>query len=318
MNIESTELSSHFRLHDPLAGERSTSRTENFPVDEQQSSLATVSEPTQQLPDPVVRVSESPVQPLVCDIEKEIEELENQFFDVVAKAASSLENVHLSQLKMCITQLPVSVKYRHKKFLEDKLSAIDAAQSVGAVFAILGLYWDFLNCGLLTELVRRLGNDETKLLMLQYTEKLQRFRIKTKLGDFIGKWAQSNPPHIVEFKMEMGENWRDRTLEDLEEFRKRLARSMYVEEYALCMKGTEPGSIFITWALPSSLPGIADALQAAFAVLQKHGVLRMIFQGKCIPDLTSPKVNVNNYSRGIELGRFESSRYITELRNHRI
>ena len=248
-----------------------------------------MSEPTKQLPHPVVEVSKSPVQPLECDIEKEIEELEDQFLDVVDEAASSLENVPLSKIKRCVTQLRVSVKYQHKKFLEDKLSAIDAAQSVGAVFAILGLYWDFLNCGLLTELVRRLGNDETKLLMLQYTEKLRQFRMKTKLGDFMDKWARSTPPQFVEFITEMGDNWKECTLEDLEEFRNQLARSMYVEEYALRIKSTKPGSVFITWALPSSFPGIADTLQSAFEVLQKHGVLRIIFQGKCIPD-TSPKV----------------------------
>ena len=237
-----------------------------------------------------MEVSDSPVNPLECNIEKEIEELEDQFFDVVVKAASCLEGVPLAKLKMCVTQLPVSVKYQHKKFLEDKLSAIDNAPTVAAVFAILGLYWNFLNCGLLTELIRRLGNDETKLLMEQYTEQLRQFRRKTKLGDFVGKWAQSTPPHFVEFKAEMGHAWRDYTLEDLVEFRKRLARSLCVEEYALIIKSANSGSVVITWALPSSLPGIADTLQSAFLELQKHGVLRMIFQGKCIPDLAFLKV----------------------------
>ena len=250
----------------PLAGECSTSRAA------------------------VVEVSESPVQPPECNIENEIEELEKEFLNVVDKAAENLENVPLSRIKRCITQLRVSVKYQHKKFLENHLSDIDNAQSVGAIFAILGLYWDFLNCGLLTELVRELGNDETKQLLEQYTEKLRRFRMKTKLGAFIGNWAQSTSPHFVEFETEMGDDWRDRTLEDLNVFRHKLARSIYVEEYALRMKSAKPGSVFITWALQSSLPGMADTLQAAFQVLQKHGVLRMIFQEKCIPDLTSPKV----------------------------
>ena len=254
-----------------------------------------------------MEVSNCPVNPLKCNIEKEIEELEDHFFGVVVKAASCLEGVLLAKLKMCVTQLPVSVKYQHKKFLEDKLSAIDNAKTVAAVFAILGLYWNFLNCGLLTELIRRLGNAETKLLMEQYTEQLRRFRMKTKLGDFIGKWAQSTPPHFVEFKAEMGHAWRDCTLEDLEEFRKKLARSLCVEEYAVIIKSANAGSVVVTMALPSCLTGIADTLQPAFLELQKHGVLRMIFQGKCIPDLAFLKVRnaKSNYSTcmGIELGK---------------
>ena len=254
-----------------------------------------------------MEVSDSPLTPLECNIEKEIEELEDQFFDVVDKAADSLENVPLSRIKRCVTQLPVSVKYQHKKFLEDKLSAIDNAQTVAAVFAILGLYWNFLNCGLLTVLIRRLGNAETKLLMELYTEQLRRFRMKTKLGDFVGKWAQSTPPHFVEFKAKMGHAWRNCTLEDLEEFRKKLARLLCAEEYTVIIMSANSGCVVITWALPSSLPGIADTLQSAFLELQKHGVLRMTFQGKCIPDLTFLKVRnaKPNYSTcmGIELGR---------------
>ena len=253
-----------------------------------------------------MEVSDSSVNPVEGNIEKEIEELEDQFFDVVDKAADSLEKVPLSRIKRCVTQLPVSVKYQHKKFLEGKLSAIDTAQTVATVFAILGLYWNFLNCGLLTVLIRRLGNAEAKLLMEQYTEQLRRFRMKTKLGDFVGKWAQSTPPHFVEFKAEMGHTWRNYTLEDLEEFRQKLAHSMCLEEYAVIIKSANTGSVVITWALPSSLPGIADTLQSAFLELQKYGVLRMIFQGKCIPDLTFPKVRnaKPNYSTcmGIELG----------------
>ena len=86
-----------------------------------------------------MEVLNSPVQPLEGEIEKEIEELEDQFLDVVDEAAKSLENIQLSKIKRSVTQLRVSVKYQHIKFLEQKLEAINSAQSVDAIFAILGL-----------------------------------------------------------------------------------------------------------------------------------------------------------------------------------
>ena len=264
-----------------------------FPNSQQQINPVTVAECTEQvqLPSITREASELPLQPLERDIEKEIEELEDYFLDVVSKAAKSLENVDLLEIKQCVTQLRVSIKYQHIRFLAGNLTAISNAQSVHAIFAILGLYWNFLNCGLLSELIRKLADDDTKQLMENYTEKLRAFRRKTKLGDFIEKWAQTTPPHFTKFRTQMGENWRDNTLQDLEEFRKKLARSLCVEEYALQVNTTEPGSVSVTWVLQSSLPGIANSLESAFQQLQqKYDVLRVIFRGKCIADLKLPEV----------------------------
>ena len=271
-----------------------------FPNSQQQINPVTVAECTEQvqLPSITREASELPLQPLERNIEKEIEELEDHFLDVVDKAAESLENVHLSKIKRCITQLRVSVKYQHIRFLAGKLSVINNAQSVHAIFAILGLYWNFLNCGLLNELIRKLADDDTKQLMEKYAEKLRAFQRKTRLGDFIEKWAQTTPPHFTEFRTHMGENWRDRTLEDLEEFRRKLARSMCVEEWSLQMNTTEPGSVSVTWVLQSSLPGIANSLESAFQQLQQeYSILRVIFRGRYITDRKFPEVIHNAGSR---------------------
>ena len=221
------------------------------------------------------------------NIEKEIQNLENQFWDIVDKAAKHLEATGLSDLQRCVTRLPVSVKYQYVKYLQGNLSAINNAKSVNDIFSILSLYWDFLNCGLLDVIVRRLGNDETKQLMEQYMEKLREFRMKTKLGDYIGKGKESNPRYFTEFTTELGGDWRERTLEDLEEFRIEQARLMQVERYALPYKSVKPGSVSVTWALPSSLPGIADTLQSIFPLLEEeYDVLMVVFQGKHIPELS--------------------------------
>ena len=271
-----------------------------FPNSKQQINPVTVAECTKQvqLPSITREASELPLQPLERDIEKEIEELEDHFLDVVDKAAESLENVHLSKIKRCITQLRVSIKYQHIKFLAGNLSAINSAQSVHAIFSILGLYWNFLNCGLLSELIRKLADDNTKQLMENYTEKLTAFQRKTRLGDFIEKWTQTTPPHFTKFRTHMGENWRDSTLQDLEEFRKKFARSLCLEEYALQVNTTEPGSVSVTWVLQSSLPGIANSLESAFQQLQQeYSILRVIFRGRYITDRKFPEVIHNAGSR---------------------
>ena len=258
--------------------------------DKPSDNPATAAEPGKQpeAPSTTVEGANITTESLERNIEKEIQELEDEFSGVVMKAALDLEKIELSLVKLHITtQLPVSVKHQHIKFLQDNLSAISNAKSVHEIIAILALYWDFLNCGLLNEIVRRLGNYETKQLMEKYMEKLREFRVKTKLEDFIGKWARCCPPHFSEFVTEMRGDWRDRTLEDLRKLRIELARTVCVEEYALPCLTITPGSVSVTWALPSSLPGIADTLQSIFSLLEEeYNVLRVVFQGKHIPELS--------------------------------
>ena len=225
------------------------------------------------------------------DIEREIQELEDQFLKVVREAAKNLRTVELLEVKLCLTQLRVSVRYRHIRFLERNRSAITSATSVDDIFAILGLYWSYFNCGLLTEVVCKLGSNQTKQLMQRYMEELKKFRLKTKLGDFVGKSTPQAIPNFVELVTKMGEDWRDRTLEDLEEFRQELAKSMQLEDYAVHFTSAEAGCIAVTWALHGSLPEIADVIQAAFQLLVKrYCVLKVIFQGKCISEQKSLEV----------------------------
>ena len=230
----------------------------------------------------VVEPSKVSIQLSESDIDTEVRELEDDFLTVVRKAARDLRAVELSDVKVCVTQLPVSVKYQHLHFLEHSRSAIMDATSVDAILAILGRYWDYLNCGLLNEVVHQLGSGEIKQLMEQYMEKLREFRMKTKLGDFIDKTTKNIPPHFTAFVTEMGEDWRDRTLEDLQNFRKQLAHSMHLKEYAMHFDSVVTGSIAVTWALHSSLPAITDILQSAFQLLEKkYCILRMGLHQVC-------------------------------------
>ena len=130
--------------------------------------------------------------------------------------------------------------------------------------------------------------------MEKYAEKLREFRMKTKLEDFIGKWARSCPAHFSEVVSEMGAIWRDRTLEDLEKVRFELARTMYMEEYALHCTRIKPGPLSVTWAIPSSLPGIVDTLQSIFPLLEeKHNVVMVVFQGRHIPEISGLPLEVS-------------------------
>ena len=174
-------------------------------------------------------------------MEMEIQELEDQFFTVVCQASSDLENVDLSIVKLCIANLPVSLKHQHIKFLDECLPAIECAESVSEIFSILSRNWDFMNCGLLKEMVRKLGSNETKQLMEEYSEKLREFRMKTKFIDFTDKWTGNCPSPILDFA----------TLEDRETLLIQQAKARFVKECTLPLPSYKDFESD-TWALPQT------------------------------------------------------------------
>ena len=86
---------------------------------------------------------ESPIVPRrTGTLEEEIDALERHFLDLVNTTADSFidANLSLPRLKRCLTQLPVSAKVRHIKFLAGNLVNILKAENIEEIFAILGLY----------------------------------------------------------------------------------------------------------------------------------------------------------------------------------
>ena len=228
-------------------------------------------------------------------MEKEIRELEDEFFDVAYKAAVNLGDENLPKIKMCVKLLPVSTKHTHMYLLQpEDLSAIDDAKRVDKIFSILARYWDFLNCGLLNEIIRRVGDDEMKKLMDKYLGKLKCFREKTKLGDFINKWTGKDCLDYEEFATKMGENWAERTLEDLENFRIQWSRQLSFTCYATVIKKVTKGCVTVVWGLHCSIlltTTLPSILQDVLPLLQESNVQRVMYREKCILEPKSLEVS---------------------------
>ena len=243
-----------------------------------------------------IRDDEVEAPPVTTSLEDEIHGLEEEFDSLVGQAADDIENaikdgkVKLSRVQRSITRLPVSLRHLHIKFLQGKLSAINKAETINEVVSILDLYWDFMNCGLLEQLVNRFGSMEAQLRMGRYLKRLKEFRTRTTVREFTDKWTGDIPSNLAEFVLEMGEEWMDRRLEAVEELRTRVSRQCSFNEYALPLKKGSHNSVILCFALQCSFPMSAEILQPARQFLQEQGVLRVFFKGVCLLDLRPPQV----------------------------
>ena len=217
-------------------------------------------------------------------IEEQIEELDEQCTEIesLVLEAIKLHNIlHKTMLKW-IQVLPMALKSQFSELLQRNAKALSNASSVDELFIIVSPYWNSLHPTLLEHLVKKLADAKLRSLMNRYTADLCKFRIHTKLGDFIEKWVGGAPPGFDDFVMELGEEWREKSLEDLEQFRIRLSRQQCIPGgHMTYMKKVLPGSIFVELALSHCcFPLVFDKDAEKF--LREENVHGVYVNGKCI------------------------------------
>ena len=169
----------------------------------------------------------------------------------------------------------------------DALQLSQASSIIQLFYMLSGSpYWNFYNPYLLSHLVEEFGNRQIKQRKDKYLEELRAFRMRTKVVDFVGKWTGSSQPDTQELVVELGEVWRNRNLEELEQFRITLSRKRSLENSVLpSNKCIRVSSINAVFSLPKSIDGHDLHLEDLREFFLEHQVLRVSLDGVCILDL---------------------------------
>ena len=226
-------------------------------------------------------------------LEEEIERLDEEYTEIESLVLKTIKcrNVHHKTMLEWIQVLPMTLKSQFSELLQRNAKALSNASNVDELFIIVSPYWNTLHPTLLAHLVKKLDDKKLEGRMKKYTDDLRKFRVRTQLGDFIEKWAGGVPSGFDEFTVELGEEWRERTVEDLEQFRIRLSRQQCIGGHMTYMKKVMPGSIFVDLALPHCcfpFPLPVDRDMQKF--LREEDVLRVHVGGVCILDLQQHEV----------------------------
>jgi hypothetical protein len=121
--------------------------------------------------------------------------------------------------------------------------------------------------------------------MDHYMEELRHFRIQTTLGDFLDKWVGEIPSGYQEFVLELGEEWRKKTVEDFEQFRIRLSRlQSFGGGHMSFMKTAKSSSILVVLALPTHLFPLNLRQKAVHNFFRDDCIVRMMVDGRYVYD----------------------------------
>ena len=193
-----------------------------------------VGEPPSQPPTNFNQFTGALTKPL--SLEEEIKQFEEKYEDLVDHVRSAIKTrgVSLKRVLQCLRQLPVSLKLQCHEFLQNQAALLSRVSSIDELFFILSLHWDFLHPSLLAHLAHRFGDEQTVKLVDKYLGELREFRMQTKISNFIDKWTGTLLPQ--EIVMELGDNWGQHSLEQLEEFQIEVSRKRFFEDYVVPLK----------------------------------------------------------------------------------
>ena len=225
-------------------------------------------------------------EPSNC-IDVVIERLDEQYIEIEQLVFKTINQrkVPLENLLNWIRFLPVTLRTQFANLVQNQAKLLASVSSVDELFFILSSYWNSFHPALLEYLVKKLGDEDLKARMKHYMDDLHHFRIQTTLGDFLDKWVGKIPSGYDEFVLELGEEWRDRTLEDFEQFKIRLSRlQSFGGGHMSFMKTAKSSSILVVLALPQHLFPIDLRQRALHDFLRDEDVVRVIVDGQCVFD----------------------------------
>ena len=225
-------------------------------------------------------------QPHSLSLKEEIKQFEEKYEDLVDYVLSDFKTggVSIKRILKCLRQLPVSLKLPCGEFLRSQAERLSRVSNIDELFFILSLYWDFLNPSLLAHLADRFGDDQTIRSVKKYLGELREFRMRTTINCFIDMWTGTLPPDTQEIVMELGDNWREQSLEQLEEFRIEVSRKRWFEDY-VPLKRIKVSSVVAVFSLPKSVDSHSLELESLRQFFQEHQVLRILLNGYCILNL---------------------------------
>ena len=223
-----------------------------------------------------------------CGVEVQIEQLDQQYIQIESCVLEAIKRhkVSLDTVLKWIRFPPAKLRTQFAELLRQQAKVVSSSTSLDELFSILSSYWNLFHPALLEYLINKLGDQDLKKRMDHYLEDLYHFRIQTTVGEFLDRWVGGTPPYYSDIVFELGKEWRERTLEELEQFRTQMSRLLSFGGGQMSfLKSMKSSSILVVISLPEHLFPVNFRQHTLHEFLRDTQVLKVLVEGECVLDL---------------------------------
>ena len=224
---------------------------------------------------------------------KQDENLEKKFENVIETVQASFTENEVMVDKV-VSSLKFIKCHEEKQIVRHHFRELLQDRSLDNLFFTFSDIWDYIHPGLLEFIVERFGTTSDKNIVQEYKEDLEKYRGSTKLGEFVKIICNKpNPPLLdKELSVQVGEDWRHKTLQDLEDVRLQAADKAKCDR--LLFRVLPRQSIFtIVFSMPS---WVQLNLVEMYPVLSTIGATKVYLNNDYIYECVPLKVRFLVYS----------------------
>ena len=224
-------------------------------------------------------------------LQQRVKNLEMKFKNLLDAASDDLNKrkIPVPKIRQSLFFHQASDTRRGYDLVAGHQHEIREAGVVDGLFDILshGKCWDFLNPGLL----KRIIDDhcsESQIIQHhknEYYENLRQFRKATTARQFAKVYNMSTKsPKFSEVVFEMGKDWDNATLKDVENLNQKLHGQGFLNDL-LRFKRSESSPLSLVWAFPRSCPISTTILRIPPSFYLEHGIRKVLVKGVCVVDV---------------------------------
>ena len=228
------------------------------------------------------------MEPSATDIEMSVNQLDMELYRIERQLFRTMkqQEVPLEEIFDWIRFPPVAMRPHFAELTRVLFKALPIVSNLDELFLVLPQYWNSLHPSVLEHFVNMLENGDLQERMQRYMKSLSHFRKQTPLGAFLDKSVGEIPSDYQEVVIELGEKWREKTVEDLMQLQVRISRLKSIGGgHMPFLKETKSSSILVILTLPQHLFPLDLRQKALHDFLRSEDVLKVIIDGQCVLDL---------------------------------
>ena len=233
------------------------------------------------------------VQSSIEKVREEIENLEDQFFQLICDTRAFLSEKEKQDKKFLeifadfLFNFPVAKKAIHVKFFHENEDEILEAKNIRKLFAILSRYCNYCNYEIIVHIVKKFGDVKLQTSIKIYCESINKFEMSTSVSVYL-KAISARPDGEIckgftQMAMKINKSTDECSLHEIRQLKEAIAENAAVHSYSVYMESVTESSVLVQFLVhPACAQMVYAAITPDFSYLYHVTVVEVSDNGNCL------------------------------------
>ena len=237
-------------------------------------------------------VVETSIQSSIEKVREEIENLEDQFFQLTCETRAFLSEKEKQDKKFLeifadyLLNFPVAKKAIHVKFFLKNEDEILRADNIRKLFAILSRYCNYCNYEIIVHIVKTFGDVKQKRSTEIYCDSIKKFEMSTTVSVYLEAISVLPDSQIckgfTQMAMKINKSTDQYSLHEIRQLKEAIAESAAVHSYSVYMESVAESSVLVQFLVhPACAQMVHAAITPDFSYLYNVIVVEVSDNGNC-------------------------------------